>query len=215
VSFVGQWNEIERRLADDWGDARLVITVPDDGNCDRAAALMGPANPGRSGKSIRFFAARRGEGGGVSPDLVRRLLRRLDDARITGTLELTGSDAAIAAPEIARRTLADEWDAATAAFPDDWSDVYAELELRSARDLDRAALAISPLNPAAFGGRPGYRFRIARTFGYGASPEVARRCFERVDELGVRGELHVLRVLSDTKPVATQGPVWRVGGKAV
>ena len=213
MSFVAQWNEIERGLPGDWGDARLLITIPDEGNCDRAAALLGPANPGRRGKSIRFFTARRGAG--VSPDLVRRLLRRLDDERITGTLELVGSDAAEPAPEIARRSIAGEWDAATKAFPADWNDVYAELELRSPRDVERAALALSPLNPASFGGRPGFRFRIARTFGYGASAEVARRCFEWLDEQGIRGELHVLRVLSDTDPVATQGPVWRVGGKAV
>ena len=213
MSFVAQWNDIEHALPGEWGDARLLITIPDEGDCDRAAALMAPANPGRRGKSIRFFTARRGAA--VSPDLVRRLLRRLDDERITGTLELVGSDAADAAPEIARRSIAEEWDAATVAFPGDWSDVYAELELRSPRDLERAALALSPLNPASFGGRPGFRFRIARTFGYGASAEVARRCFERLDEQGIRGELHVLRVLSDTDPVATQGPVWRVGGKAV
>jgi hypothetical protein len=213
VSFVAQWNDIERELPDDWGDARLVVTVPDDAKRARAAALLAPANPGRSGKGVRFFVARRG--GGVSPDLARRLLRRLDDERIIGDLELAGSDGAAPAPEIARSTLAGEWDAAVAALPDDWSDLYAELELRSARDLERAALALSPLNPSAFGGRPAFRFRAARTFGYGASAEMARRCFERLDTQAIRGELHVLRVLSDTDPVATQGPVWRVGGRAV
>ena len=44
---------------------------------------------------------------------------------------------------------------------------------------------------------------------------MARRCFERLDEEGIRGTLRILRVLSDTKPVDTQGPVWYVGGKAV
>jgi hypothetical protein len=27
--------------------------------------------------------------------------------------------------------------------------------------------------------------------------------------------VRVVRVLSDTQPVATQGPVWNIGGKAV
>jgi hypothetical protein len=36
-----------------------------------------------------------------------------------------------------------------------------------------------------------------------------------VDEIGFPGELRVLRVLSDTRPVATQGPVWYVEGKVV
>ena len=44
---------------------------------------------------------------------------------------------------------------------------------------------------------------------------MARRCLERLDEEEVGAELKVLRVLSDTDAVATQGPVWRVGGKAV
>jgi hypothetical protein len=213
VSFVSEWNEIERGLPENWSDARLVLTVSDDANCDRAAALLGPANPGRSGKLIRFFAGRRGAA--PSPDLVRRLLRRLDDERIIGRLELVGSDEAEAAPEIARSTLAAEWDAAAPTLPSDWSDLHAEVELRSSRDLEHAALALSPLNPSAAPGRPGFSFRVARRFGYGASPEMARRSLERLDEQDIAGELRVLRVLSDTRPVATQGPVWRVGGKAV
>ena len=32
---------------------------------------------------------------------------------------------------------------------------------------------------------------------------------------GISGQFHVLRSLSDSKPVATQGPVWYVGGQAV
>ena len=55
----------------------------------------------------------------------------------------------------------------------------------------------------------------ARTFGYGASPGMARRCMERLDHAGIPGEVRVLRALSDTQPVGTQGPVWYVGGKAV
>jgi hypothetical protein len=213
VSFVRDWNEIERSLPENWSDARLVVTVADDANCDRAAALLGPANPGRSGKLIRFFAGRRGTG--PSPDLVRRLLRRLDDARIVGRLELVGADEAQPAPAIARSTLAAEWDAALATLPSDWSDLHAEVELRSSRDLERGALALSPLNPSAAPGRPGFRFRVARRFGYGASSQMTRRSLERADEQDIAGELRILRVLSDTRPVATQGPVWRVDGKAV
>ena len=38
---------------------------------------------------------------------------------------------------------------------------------------------------------------------------------ERLDERGLTGSLEILRALSDTKPVSTQGPVWYVGGKSV
>ena len=42
---------------------------------------------------------------------------------------------------------------------------------------------------------------------------MVRRCFQRLDDAGIPGELRVLHALSDTHPVGTQGPVWYVGGK--
>jgi hypothetical protein len=44
---------------------------------------------------------------------------------------------------------------------------------------------------------------------------MARRCLERLDAEGITGAVRVLRALSDTRPVATQGPVWYVGGKVL
>jgi hypothetical protein len=170
-------------------------------------------NPGRRGKLLRFYAARRGAG--PSPALVERLLRKLDGERIDGRLELVGAGEAEPEPEIHRLKLADSWDAAVAAFPPDWSDVYAEVEFVSTDWLERAALLMAPVNPARYGGKPAFRFRVARQFGYGASPEMARRCVERVDQEGIRGELRILRVLSETDPVHTQGPVWYVEGRSV
>ncbi|MDQ4029715.1 MAG: hypothetical protein M3168_01605 [Actinomycetota bacterium] len=167
----------------------------------------------RSGKQIRFFAARRGAG--PSPETVRRALLRLDRERIAGTLELVAAGEPELEPETARETLAASWDAELAALPADWSDLYAELELFSTDHFERGALLLAPLNPSRYGGRPGYRFRAARSFGYGASPQMVRRCLERLDEAGIRGRLEVLRVISGSRPVATQGPVWRVGGRAV
>ena len=58
-------------------------------------------------------------------------------------------------------------------------------------------------------------FRVARRAGYGVSPEMARRCLERCDAEQIRGSVRVLHVLSDTKLVATQGPVWLIAGKTV
>ena len=74
---------------------------------------------------------------------------------------------------------------------------------------------MAPVNPARYGEAPGFRFRVASRFGYGASPAMTRRCLERVDAEELRGELSILRVLSDTHPVATQGPVWYVEGRSV
>ena len=44
---------------------------------------------------------------------------------------------------------------------------------------------------------------------------MVRRSLARLDERDIPAEVRILRVLSDTKPVGTQGPVWYVGGKAV
>jgi hypothetical protein len=213
MSLVGDWQEVERSLPEGWENARLRLTIPDEGDCDRAAALLGPANPGRRGKVIRFFTARRGAG--PSSEMIRNLLRRIDAQGITGELELVGVDAAEAEAVIHRETLAATWDAAIGALPPDWSDLYAEVELVSSDWLERAALLMAPVNPARYGGLPGFRFRVARLFGYGASPEMTRRCLERVDQEHIRGEFRILRVLSDTDPVHTQGPVWYVEGRSV
>ena len=214
VSLVDQWREIQDALSEDWADARLRLTVEDEGDGDRVAAALGPINPGRRGNVVSFHAARRGTGS--SPALVERLLHRLDAAGIRGELELVGAkEAEPAQAPIQRVTLAGTWDASVGALPPDWSDLYCEVELVSSDWLDRAALLMAPVNPARYGEVPGFRFRVARRFGYGASPEMTRRCLERVDEEHIRGELRILRVLSDTDPVHTQGPVWYVEGRSV
>jgi len=81
--------------------------------------------------------------------------------------------------------------------------------------VNRAALLAAPLNPSRPAKEVGFDFRVARSFGYGASPEMSRRCLERLDEAGIPGRVELLRALSDTQPVATQGPVWYVGGKVL
>ena len=213
VPLVEQFNALERELPERWAAARFRLTVSYDGRCDRAAALLGPANPGRLGKQIRFSAGR--GGGEIGADAVRRLLRRLDQEGIEGKLELLRSEEV--APEELRvaTKLAERWGQALASLPPDWSDVYAEIRLDSTDFLERTALLVSPLNPARYGGPTGFRFRSARTFGYGASPEMVARCLERCDEEGITGEVEILRALSDTFPVGTQGPVWYVEGRAV
>jgi hypothetical protein len=213
VSLVEQLREILRGLPEGWADARLRLTVESENAASRAAALLGPMNPGRRLNVLRFHAARRGAG--PSPGLVEQLLRRLDEERILGKLELVGTDQPVAEPEVHRSTLAGSWEAAAVALPPDWSDLYAEVELVSTDWLERAALLMAPVNPSRFDGTPSFRFRVARQFGYGASAGMTRRCLERVDEEGIRGEFRVLRVLSDTDPVATQGPVWYLGGRSV
>jgi hypothetical protein len=216
MRLVEQWRRIVRDLPPGWTDARLTLTLATEEEARRAAALLAPLNPGRRETTIHFFCARRGAG--PPPELVNGLMRRLDNEGIRGLqgeLKLVRAGEPVAEPAVSRATLAATWDAAVAALPPDWSDVYAEVELVSTDWLERGALLMAPLNPARYGGRAALRFRAARVFGYGASAEMTRRCLERLDEEGIRGEVRILRALSDTEPVATQGPVWYVEGHSV
>jgi hypothetical protein len=211
VALVDSFRAFERELPEDWETARFRLTVPDDGDCARAAALLGPLNPGRRGKVINFVATRRG--GGFGLDRVGSLLRRLDSERIEGGIELADVAATTETPQVARQSLAAAWDAAVAALPPDWSDAFAEVELTSSDYIEPGALRLSPLNPLRVGNRPVLQFRVARRFGYGGSPEMARRCFERLDEAGMTGSVRILNALSDTYPVKTQGPVIYSAGR--
>ncbi len=147
---------------------------------------------------------------------MRRLARRVDEEGIRGTLALVSSHQAPPEAVPARASLAADWDASIATLPADWSDLLCELELTSSDHVERAALLIAPINPVPHNtGRPGFRFRAAHTFGYGAAAGIVRRCLARLDEEGIPGDVRVVLALSDTRPVGTQGPVWYVGGQAV
>jgi hypothetical protein len=213
MGLVEQWNDIEQGLDPKWRDARLDLIVDDEATVGRVAALLAPAGPGRVGRAVRFTTAR--GGAMVGPEAVRRMLKRIDAERIGGTLTLVSSGEAAPEPAITRASLAAEWDAAVAVLPADWSDLLCEIELTSSDHIDRAALLTAPLNPIQGTGRPGFRFRCAHSFGYGASSGMVRRCLARLDEERIPGEVRVLRAMSDTHPVGTQGPVWRIGERAV
>jgi hypothetical protein len=214
VSLVGQWSEIERGLSPGWGDARLRLVVSDPSKCDRAAALLGPAQPYRiEPRVLRFFTSRRG--GAPGPDGIRRLLQTLDRDGIEGRLELVSSAAPDVKAVVAAPVLAEQWDSALERLPSDWSDIYAEVELVSTDWIERAALLMAPLNPRLEGGKPALRFRCAQSFGYGAAPVMVKRCLQRCDAEGIRGTARVLRVLVATDPVGTQGPVWYLAGRTV
>jgi hypothetical protein len=214
LRIANQWRAIEQGLAEGWGEARLRLTVADNAQPGRAAALLAPANATRRGTVIWIHVSR--VGGGAVPDLVARLLARVDREGIEGKLELVDVSQG-PQPVVQRRlpTLVEQWDKLAAELPDDWSDLWLEIELTSSDHLDRGALLLAPVNPARAGKRLAYRFRVARRFGYGASPEMFRRCLERLDGERIRGTLRILHALSDTKPVSTQGPVWYVGGRSV
>ena len=213
VSVAEQYQELESRLPAEWADARFVLTVDDARQAERAASLLTAFQPGRVGGQVRFSVPR--HGGRL--DQARRMLERIDRERITGTLELmTASETPPQLEELrgAWPPAVEQWDTAIAALPEDWTDVYAQVELASSDFLERGALLMGPLNPARYGGAVGFRFRVGR-YGYGAAPEMARRSLERLDEEQIGARVQILRYLADTKPVMTQGPVWYLEGRSV
>lgn len=213
MALADKWWKLEHELPAGWRDARLAFDADGDTYCERATALLGPANPVRSGTRITFYTAQ--HGAGIGPKAVARLLTRLDEEGIRGELELVSVTQGEPRAVQEEQWLADDWDALVAGLPEDWSDVYGQVSLDSSDYLEPGALALSPVNPAREPGTNAFRFRSARRFGYGASPEMVRRCLERLDERGITGSVEILRALSDTKPVGTQGPVWYVDGHSV
>ena len=101
-----------------------------------------------------------------------------------------------------------QWEAILDEEPDDWAHLALELRLDDSERLEEAALLACPLNP--WHGptwRSGLmRFRVARTTGYGASPELTGAMLTRLDGVGIGGELRILGSLDAVLPVATQGP---------
>ena len=206
MNLAEQWDA----LRNGWSEARIRVTLEDSRRADRAAQLLGPLQPFRAAPDVLTFRVV-GQSDGV-----RRLLERLDAELIHATLDVVGSDPIVdAPPETPRPTLRESWEAALATLPADWSDLLGEVELDSSDWLDAAAVNMVPINPRRDGWRLAFRFRCARTFGYGGSPEMVARCLSRCDEDGIRGTVRVLRALSDTHPVYTQGPVWQLDGKTV
>ena len=52
------------------------------------------------------------------------------------------------------------------------------------------------------------RFRVARSFGYGASAELVRGLLRRLDGVQIGGRLRIVSSLDAVLPVSTQGPTF-------
>jgi hypothetical protein len=216
VSLAGDWIRVQSELPAGWSHAELRLTAANEEAANRAAALLAPAQPFRPSPDVLRFASAK-DGSATGPDGVTRLLRRLDEARIRGHLELADTTSPIALEETPEPviSLVASWQAALSGLPPDWSDLYAELQLSSSDWIEPGAVMLAPINPRRDGKRLALRFRAARRAGYGASAGMVERCLERCDGMGMQGSVEVLRVLSDTRLVGTQGPTWLVSGRNV
>jgi hypothetical protein len=214
VRLTERFDQLLDALPEGWTEAVVDLGIADPADADRGAATLGPLAPGRSGSSFRVRVSQAGLEA-PSVDAVRRILGRLEAQGIDARLGVGAGSAAVRVEEPQRR-LAEEWDELVAELPPDWSDLYLEIELGSSTDVDQGALLLGPVNPLLVeGARPAFRFRAARRFGYGTAPAMVRRSLERLDEEGIHGRLEPLRVMSETAPVLTKGPVWRDDGRAV
>ncbi len=214
MAAADQWAQIEEALDPEWVELRLAFAP--EGAFAEAAAVLGPLQPVLVGDELRFHVTR-SDGGA---ERTRNTLTRLDTKRLWGTLSLidvAASEAptAISPLPAAALDLADSWDEAISSLPPDWSDLLCELELESSDHLPRAALLGAPLNPTRVPNANALRFRASGKQGYGVSPQMARRCFERMDADGITGKITILHGLSDTENAVTQGPIWRVAGRSV
>jgi hypothetical protein len=214
MAAADQWSRIEENLDADWVELRLAFTP--EGAFSDAAAVLGPLQPVRVGDEFRFHVTR--SNGGA--ERARNTLSRLDRKRLWGTLTLigaaaSGTQAATTTVPGAALGLAESWDEAISSLPPDWSDLLCELQLDSSDHVPRAALHGAPLNPSRVPDAIALRFRASGKRGYGVSPQMARRCFERMDAEGITGRIAILNALSDTENADTQGPVWRLAGRSV
>src|SRR6185295_15740152 len=84
MGLAEQWRLIRAELPADWGEAKLDVSISQPDRRSRAAALLGPAGPGRVGENLRVSVFR--AGGGIGPDQADKLFRKLDEERIRGTV---------------------------------------------------------------------------------------------------------------------------------
>ncbi len=104
--------------------------------------------------------------------------------------------------------LASEFHETVADQAADWSDMLFELRLHDELRFDEARLAMAPAQlQRKAGERDLFTFRISRVRGYGAFAPLAEACLAKLDEVGIDGELELVRVLHDVQPNLTQGPI--------
>jgi hypothetical protein len=217
VRLVEQWSEIREALPQGWQRTSVTLALSDADAADRAAVILGPAAPWRVGSSFRLDVHRQAGAVGADPGLVERTLARLDAEGIAGQLapEASAGEDAAAEPAAGSRSLALDWQELVDALPPDWSHALVHVRLDSSDYVDRAALLLAPANPQLVDGRSTLQIRVANRVGYGISAEMLRRCLERLDRESVTGRVEILQTVSDAHPVATQGPVFRLGGRSV
>jgi hypothetical protein len=88
-ALAGAWDELVATLPPDWSDVLCELELESSDHVPRAALLGAPMNPTRVSDAIALrFRASGKQGYGVSPQMARRSLERMDAEGITGRIRV-------------------------------------------------------------------------------------------------------------------------------
>jgi hypothetical protein len=88
-ALADSWDALLRRLPPDWSDLYAEIDLDSSDYLERGALLLAPINPGRHPPSSAFrFRCASAKGYGVAPEMARRALQRLDEAGMSGSVQV-------------------------------------------------------------------------------------------------------------------------------
>ena len=221
MGLVAQWSGIADGLPERWADVQLRLSLDRPETANRAAVLLGPIGPGRAGGRAAALdlggrqrpgpappaagtPRRRGHPGLARADLrdrrpdrgrARRRSRRRSRGVCTARGRLGGARRVVAGrlerPALHARAAVDGRPA-------------------PGRARDRAPQPLAPRSRS----RLPFPCRAEAT-ATAPRPEMAQRCLARLDERTIPGQLRLVEALSDTRPVATQGPTFIVDNRAV
>ena len=94
MALAERATEVLDGLPRDWMHARLELKVEEPEDLGRVGLILAPATPGRSADGYVLDLYNGPAPVGASPELVRRVLARLDQEEIRGRLVLIDSDEA-------------------------------------------------------------------------------------------------------------------------
>jgi hypothetical protein len=81
------------------------------------------------------------------------------------------------------------------ALPPDWTDLEVDMRIADESQYVDTAVAVSQVNAQVYSHAEWHwRLLVAHSFGHAAAPESVMGVLERLEEEGVRGELHVAEV---------------------
>src|SRR5689334_9935801 len=119
MRLVDQWAAIQARLPGNWADVRLTLETEEPGDLVKAAAVLGPLTPIRSGGALVFYVTQ--AGGAHGAEAARRLFARLDEQRRWCTLQRGEIHERAPVEEAPRVRVAQSWRDALETLPEDWS----------------------------------------------------------------------------------------------